>query len=190
MKYSTLRDALITAHQLNPRPDYLEAYDELLATGTLIERTELEDTQLSVITSYCLFNFLNETTYDDLGEIVKPLWDSSGEHIIRKAMVRHKYHTAVRRKHNFEYITNYQLDDAMETLIDLWVDNNPDYNDSLGRAKTLDAHIAEKLYNLLAELSPDRSFDEIVAGAGLLPGEKTHLAQLIGYDCKEDQVDG
>lgn len=130
MKLSTINLAITQALS---RPDgltssqiesILEIHDQIVELGTVAEDCDIE---VTIASTYSIVNLLNVATYDVFGKLLKKFTSNK---LMYRGPVKQKYREYCRSM--FGELTNRQIDDAADLLLDLWRENeeessnNPD----------------------------------------------------------------
>ena len=131
MKLSTLNLAITQAlsHPQGLTPDefkaILEIHDQIVELGTVAEDYDIG---VTIASTYSIVNLLNVATYNVFGKLLKKFTPD-----------RPTYSRVVKREYRdycmsmFGELTNSQIDDAADFLLDLWRANEEeDYNNPDG----------------------------------------------------------
>ena len=144
MKLSTLNLAIAHAlsHSQGLTPDelkdILEIHDQIVELGIVAEDYDIG---VTITSTYSIANLLNSATYDVFGKLLKKF---TSDRPTYSRIVKREYRDYCRSM--FGELTDRQIDDAADFLLDLWKDNeengynNPDgsFNKELSNPAYLD----------------------------------------------------
>lgn len=204
MKLRTIKQALelaISSPDIVPsdRQSLIEAYNEAQATFhplntpyAILRNDGPLDAHCSIISWYDLSNFINESTYDMFGRIVREAIDKHPESEYQKSYAIETYcREMTALSSGYESLTNEQIIGVAEFLWDLWHDNEESgVHDGTGAFRNIEQDIIKKLTladkALLGEMHWDAYLNGITLVAGLDDTESSWLKHLV----KEDKTNG